>query len=105
LFASSPAAARAPFFRSYGTTGGGGGTVASFQVSRYGYGGGKQPAAATLAFTFSSPSEALAVDLGHGLQSGNHTNMREYHVDAGDETLSTRKDVPFFDFLGVGVSS
>jgi transcription factor MYB, plant len=105
LLGSSPAAARAPFFRSYSTTGGGGGTGASFQVGRYGYGGGKQPAAAPFSFTFSSPREALAVDLGHGLQSGNDTNTREYHVDAGDETLSTRKDVPFFDFLGVGVSS
>ncbi|GJN28114.1 hypothetical protein PR202_gb16197 [Eleusine coracana subsp. coracana] len=98
LLSSSPVA---PFFRSYGT---------NLEAGRYSSYGGiskQQPAS----ITFSSPREALAVDMGHGrLHGGNDiTNKREYHdVDhAGDKTPPpTRKDdVPFFDFLGVGVSS
>jgi transcription factor MYB, plant len=101
-FGSSSAAPCTPFFRSYGTNGGG--TGSSFEVGRYSYDGGK-PSAEPLSITFSSPRKALAVDLSHGLHGGSDTNKRDYRVDAGDDTLLTRKDVPFFDFLGVGVSS
>ncbi|TVU25909.1 hypothetical protein EJB05_28430, partial [Eragrostis curvula] len=99
LFSSSPAAApRTPFFRSHG-----------FEAGRYSF-GGKHPAAAPpLSITFSSPREALvAMDIGHAhVHGGNDINkIRECQVDAGDDATPTkRKDVPFFDFLGVGVSS
>ncbi|GJN06765.1 hypothetical protein PR202_ga24521 [Eleusine coracana subsp. coracana] len=98
LFSSSLAA---PFFRSYGTN------PEAGRYSSYGGISKQQPAS----ITFSSPREALTVDMGHNgrLHGGNDiTNKREYHVvDAGDKKLppTTRKDVQFFDFLGVGVSS
>lgn len=111
LFGSSPAAARTDrFFRSYGASNRGA-SGANFDLGRYSFGGGNtQLAAPPVSITFSSPREALAVDMGHGLIHGGSdiTNKRECHVviDAGGgETLPTRKDVPFFDFLGVGVSS
>jgi transcription factor MYB, plant len=97
----SSSAARTPFFKSYGTNGGR--TGSSFEVGRYSYDVGKS-AAAPLSITFSTPRKALAVDFSHSLHGGNDTKKRDYRVDAGDDTLSTRKDVPFFDFLGVGVS-
>jgi transcription factor MYB, plant len=74
----------------------------SFEASgRYSY-SGKQPTA-PLSITFSSPREALGMDIGHHGRHEHH--QKDYHAsDSADEPLK-KKDVPFFDFLGVGVSS
>ncbi|KAL6660709.1 hypothetical protein ACP70R_001744 [Stipagrostis hirtigluma subsp. patula] len=104
LFGSSSAVPPAPLFKSYGAANGGNGM--GFAAARYGY-GGKQPAPAPLSITFSSPREALGMDIGHGRRGGHeHHHQKDYRGGDGDEPLKTRKDdVPFIDFLGVGVSS
>ncbi|XP_062197009.1 transcription factor MYB54-like isoform X2 [Phragmites australis] len=97
---SSPAAAP-PLFKSYGAaTGGKVLTDTNFEAARYSY-RGKQ-SVAPLSITFSSPREAIAMDIGHGLRGGREHHQKDYHAGDGDEK---RKDVPFIDFLGVGVSS
>ncbi|XP_062182825.1 transcription factor CSA-like [Phragmites australis] len=93
----------APLFKSYGAaTGQKGLTGTSFEAARYSY-GGKQPAA-PVSITFSSPREALAMDIGHARHVGHEHHQKDNHASDGDEPLK-RKDVPFIDFLGVGVSS
>ncbi|KAL6658088.1 hypothetical protein ACP70R_003674 [Stipagrostis hirtigluma subsp. patula] len=107
LFGSSSAVPPAPLFKSYGAAANGGNVGTGFAAARYGY-GGKQPAPAPLSITFSSPREALGMDIGHGRRGGHehHHLQKDYRGGDGDEPLKTRKDdVPFIDFLGVGVSS
>ncbi|KAL6868073.1 hypothetical protein ACP4OV_014918 [Aristida adscensionis] len=110
LFGSSPAAPPAPLFRSFGAANGGGKglttTGTGFAAARYGGYGGKQPPA-PLSISFSSPREAMGMDVGHGGRRGGHEHhQKDYRAgNGGDEPMKARKDVPFIDFLGVGVSS
>ncbi|XP_066335474.1 transcription factor CSA-like [Miscanthus floridulus] len=106
LFSSPAAAPRTSLFKSFGTaTGGSKGFLgASFEASgRYSSYSSKQPTA-PLSITFSSPREALGMEIGHHGRHEHH--QKDYHASdsAADEPLK-KKDVPFIDFLGVGVSS
>lgn len=105
LFGSSAAAAAAPttpLFKSYGNATSSNMSLVgtSFEAAKYSY-RGKQPIMApALSTTFSSSSrEALALD---GLSHGHH--RKDYHDD-DDQPMKRKRDVPFIDFLGVGVSS
>ncbi|CAN6362819.1 unnamed protein product [Urochloa humidicola] len=103
MFSSPAAAPPTSLFRSFGSKGLMG---ASFEPARYGYGyGGRQPAAAAppVSITFSSPRDVLAMDIGHRARHERH--QKDYRAGDGEEALKKRKDVPFIDFLGVGVSS
>ncbi|OEL14395.1 Transcription factor MYB44 [Dichanthelium oligosanthes] len=101
LFRSPAAAAPTSLFKSFGTATGSNGLLGpSYEAVRYSY-SGKQPAA-PVSITFSSPREALAMDTGHRGRHEQH--QKDYHASDGEEPLK-RKDVPFIDFLGVGVSS
>ncbi|KAJ1275563.1 hypothetical protein BS78_05G145300 [Paspalum vaginatum] len=102
---SSPPAPPPPtsLFKSFGAatgTSGEGLLRPRYEAARYSY-SGKQPAA-PLSITFSTPREALGMDIAH---HGRHEHRQnDYHASDGDEPMK-RKDVPFIDFLGVGVSS
>ncbi|KAG2557292.1 transcription factor CSA-like [Panicum virgatum] len=102
LFSSPAAAPPMSLFKRFGTATGSKGLLGpSYEAARYSY-SGKQPAP-PVSITFSSPREALAMDIGH--HHGRHEHgQKDYHASNGEESL-TRKDVPFIDFLGVGVSS
>lgn len=103
LFRSPVPAPPTSLFKNFGTATASKGLLGpSFEASgRYSY-SGKQPTA-PLSITFSSPREALGMDIGHHGRHEHH--QKDYHAsDSADEPLK-KKDVPFFDFLGVGVSS
>jgi myb proto-oncogene protein len=103
LFSSPAAAPPTSLFKRFGTATGSKGLLGpSYEAARYSYSGNKQPAP-PVSITFSSPREALAMDIGH--HHGRHEHrQKDYHASDGEEPLK-RKDVPFIDFLGVGVSS
>ncbi|CAL4981396.1 unnamed protein product [Urochloa decumbens] len=94
MFSSPAAAPPNSLFRSFGSKG---------LLARYGGYGERQPAAAApVSITFSSPRDALGMDMG---RHGRHErHQKDYRAGDGEEAVK-RKDVPFIDFLGVGVSS
>ncbi|CAO2143935.1 unnamed protein product [Urochloa humidicola] len=98
MFSSPVAGPPTSLFRSFGSKGLLG---PSFELARYGYGGRKPVAAPPVSITFSSPREGLTPDMG---RHGRHEHQqKDYRASDGEEALK-RKDVPFIDFLGVGVS-
>ncbi|CAO2141467.1 unnamed protein product [Urochloa humidicola] len=97
MFSSPAAAPPTSLFRSFGK----GLLGTSFEPARYGYSGRKPVAVPPVSITFSSPRD-LTMDMGH---RGRHEHLqKDYRAGDGEEALK-RKDVPFIDFLGVGVSS
>ncbi|RCV37909.1 hypothetical protein SEVIR_8G104000v4 [Setaria viridis] len=104
MFSSPPAARPTSLFKSFGTaTGSKSFLGASFEAARYSYSG--RQAAPPVSITFSSPREALTMDIGrHGHHEHVH-GQKDYHASEGGDEALKRKDVPFIDFLGVGVSS
>nr|CAB3489690.1 unnamed protein product [Digitaria exilis] len=78
---------------------------ASIEPAGYsGYGGKPQPAA-PVSINFFSPREALSSSMDIGHRSRHEHQQKDYRASDGEETTLKRKDVPFIDFLGVGVSS
>ena len=102
LFSSPAASPPTSLFKRFGTANGSKGLLGpNYEVARYSTYSGKQPAP-PVSITFSTPREALSMDIGH---HGRHEHrQKDYHASDGEEALK-RKDVPFIDFLGVGVSS
>lgn len=104
LFGSPAAAPPTPFFRSFGVSTGTSSEAlqgSSYEAAMCSY-SGKQ-LTAPLSITFSSPREALGMDIiGHHSRYEHH--RKDYHASDDDEPMK-RNDVPFIDFLGVGVSS
>jgi myb proto-oncogene protein len=102
MFSSPPAARPTSLFKSFGTTTSSKSFLgASFEAARYSYSG--RQVLPPVSITFSSPREALAMDIGR--HEHVHGQKDYYASDGGGDEALKRKDVPFIDFLGVGVPS